>query len=143
MDYIFPLIEKKLAQLEKEHPNQKVFNLGVGDVCLPLAPTVAKAICDATVEMTEKPRGYGPCGGYPFLKEAICTHDYAPFGISPDEIFISDGANTDVSSIQELFPNEAIAAVTDPTYPVYRNATLLAGKKGPHHSAERRRGIYS
>ncbi|MDN3506929.1 MAG: LL-diaminopimelate aminotransferase [Simkaniaceae bacterium] len=127
--YIFPIIEKKLAELQKEHPNQKILNLGIGDVCLPLAPKVAEAICEATREMTESPRGYGPCGGYDFLKDAICEHEYASFGITPSEIFISDGANSDSSCLQELFADDCKVIVTDPTYPVYRDANLIAGKK--------------
>jgi len=125
--YIFPIIEKKLAELEKEHPNQKVYNLGIGDVSLPLAPKVADAICAATREMTDKPRGYGPCGGYDFLKKAIQKHEYPQFEL--DEIFISDGANTDASSIQELFQEKSSVVITDPTYPVYRDACLIGGKE--------------
>ena len=127
--YIFPIIEKKLTQLQKEHPNQKVHNLGVGDVSLPLAPKVAEAICAAVQEMTLESRGYGPCGGYDFLKEAICENEYAQFGVTADEIFVSDGANADASCIQELFDEKSIVAITDPTYPVYRDANLIAGKK--------------
>ncbi len=127
--YIFPIIENKLAELQKDHPNQKIYNLGVGDVSLPLAPKVAEAICAATQEMTREARGYGPCGGYDFLKEAICKNEYVQFGISPDEIFISDGANADISCLQDLFGENASVAIPEPSYPVYRDATLLSGKK--------------
>ena len=127
--YIFPIIERKLAEVQKAHPNQKVLNLGIGDIALPLSPVVAKAICSATMEMTEQPRGYGPCGGYAFLKEAIWKNEYATFGIETDEIFISDGANPDASSIQEIISDGATVLVTDPSYPVYRDANLIAGKK--------------
>jgi len=126
--YIFPIIERKLAELQKAHPNQRILNLGVGDISVPLSKTIADAICRATLEMTETPRGYGPCGGYPFLKEAICQNEYAPFGIEEEEIFISDGANPDASSIQEIFNKSTTVLVTDPSYPVYRDANLLAGK---------------
>lgn len=126
--YIFPIIEKKLNLLQKEHPNQKIYNLGVGDVSLPLLPEVAKAMTNAILEMTQEPRGYGPCGGYDFLKEAIWKNEYQNYSIDCEEIFISDGANTDVSSLQELFDNSITVLITDPTYPVYRDANLLAGK---------------
>ncbi len=126
--YIFPVIEKKLLCLQEEHPNQKVLNLGIGDVCLPLAPKIAEAIKEAVDEMVIKPRGYGPCGGYPFLKEAICKNEYAEYGLTSDEVFISDGANSDAAMLQDLFAAETVVAITDPTYPVYRDATLLSGK---------------
>lgn len=126
--YIFPIIERKLAELQKDHPNQRILNLGVGDISLPLSKTIANAICQATLEMTETPRGYGPCEGYLFLREAICQNEYVPFGIQADEIFVSDGTNPDASSIQEIFDDSTTVLVTDPTYPVYRDANLIAGK---------------
>ena len=50
-EYVFPIIERKLAEAREKHPNLSVVNLGVGDIALPLVPSVAKAICDATQEM--------------------------------------------------------------------------------------------
>lgn len=127
-DYIFPVIEKKLEELKQQEPHLKIHNLGVGDVALPLAPKIAEAICLAAQEMSKKVRGYGPSGGYPFLREAICASEYSSFGIEPEEIFISDGANTDTAYIQEIFDEKTPILVTDPTYPVYRDTTLLNGK---------------
>jgi LL-diaminopimelate aminotransferase len=49
-EYIFPIIEDKLAHLQKNFPHATSINLGVGDISLPLAPSIAKAICDATQE---------------------------------------------------------------------------------------------
>ena len=88
-EYVFPIIERKLAEAREKHPHLSVVNLGVGDIALPLVPSVAKAICDATHEMTTPAgmRGYGPSEGYSFLKEAISKTSYAGCNISPDEIF--------------------------------------------------------
>lgn len=129
-EYIFPIIEKKLAELKEKHPGVKVLNLGVGDVCLPLAPTIAQAICNAVSEMTtpEGMRGYGPSEGYLFLREAIAKNLFSHVGIRADEIFISDGANTDTSNIQELFSMRCIIGITDPTYPVYLDTNIMAGR---------------
>lgn len=139
--YIFSVIEKKLAEAQKAQPNQKVFNLGVGDIALPLSPTIAKAICNATMEMANNPRGYGPSGGYPFLKNVICENEYALFGITQDEIFISNGANPDASSIQEIFAKDTTILVTDPSYPVYREASLISGKKTTSLSLQENEGF--
>lgn len=127
--YIFPVIEKKVAQLEKEHPNQKVLNLGIGDVGLPLAPLIAGAIQEAVKEMAERPIGYGPGEGLSFLRKTIHEHEYARFGIEEDEIFISSGAGPDCATILGLFDPNAVVAMADPTYPAYRDATIMSGRK--------------
>jgi LL-diaminopimelate aminotransferase len=128
--YIFPIIDQKLADLKKQKPDVEVVNLGVGDIALPLAPSIAKAIADAALEMTtvEGMRGYGPSEGYPFLRETIAEHHYAPYGIGPDEIFVSDGAGSDVANIQEMFSLNSVVGVPDPTYPVYLDTNLMAGR---------------
>lgn len=126
--YIFSIIKKKLTYLHESNPDQKVLNLSIGDVSLPLAPAIAQAIKSAITEMCENPRGYGPCGGYPFLKGAICKNEYAQYGLSAEEIFVSDGANTDTALIQELFSPDSTVAITDPAYPVYRDTAILSEK---------------
>jgi LL-diaminopimelate aminotransferase len=126
-EYIFPIIEQKLAELEGK---VSLINLGIGDISLPLAPSVAQAIQGAVQEMTtsEGKRGYGPSEGYLFLREAIARHAYAHVGIAPDEIFISDGANTDTANIQEIFSSSVRLGIADPTYPVYLDTNIMAGR---------------
>jgi LL-diaminopimelate aminotransferase len=130
-EYIFPIIDQKLAELKKAHPDVKVINFGVGDIALPLAPTIAKAINRAVEEMTQKEgmKGYGPHNGYAFLREAIASNEFSHLGISADEIFISDGANSDTVNILELFSGSSIVGITDPTYPAYLDSTIISGKK--------------
>ncbi len=130
-EYIFPIIDEKLAELKSRFPNAEIVNLGVGDIALPLAPSIVQAICHATQEMgtPEGLKGYGPSNGYLFLREAIAKNEFTHLDLSPDEIFISDGANSDTVHIQELFCQSSIVAVTDPTYPAYLDSNLLAGKK--------------
>ena len=72
-EYIFPIIEKKLEELQRAHPQASIINLGIGDVAKPLAPSLVKALCQATEEMgkMESIRGYGPSEGYFFLREAL------------------------------------------------------------------------
>ncbi|MBS0607242.1 MAG: LL-diaminopimelate aminotransferase [Parachlamydiales bacterium] len=130
-EYIFPIIDDKLAELKRDFPHAEVVNLGVGDIALPLAPAIVKAICDATCEMgtEEGIKGYGPSCGYPFLREAIAKNEFAHLGISAEEIFISDGTNSDTVNIQELFCPSVTVGIADPTYPAYLDTCLLAGKK--------------
>lgn len=126
--YLFSLIEEKLEAARQSFPHEEILNLGIGDVSLPLLPEIAVAIQEAAFEMTRVARGYGPSAGYAFLREAICKHEYAPYGMTPDEVFISDGTNNDAGAIQELFSERTTVAISDPTYPVYRDANLIAGK---------------
>ena len=134
-EYIFPIIEQKLAALKKNLPDVQVINFGIGDIALPLAPTIAKAISKGVEEMTTKlgMRGYGPHNGYAFLREAIATNEFAHLGISADEIFVSDGANSDTVNILDLFSKSSSVGFTDPTYPAYLDSTLIHGFKKTLH----------
>ena len=129
-EYIFPVIEQKLADLKKRFPKATILNLGIGDIAQPLVPSIVKAICLATKEMGEESslRGYGPSEGYDFLRKAIAKNEFAHLGIDASEIFISDGANSDTANIQELFDVDNTIAITDPTYPVYLDTNVMAGR---------------
>jgi len=130
-EYIFPIIEKKLFELREENPHADIVNVGIGDVALPLAPSVGAAITTAVNEMTlqESIRGYGPSEGYSFLRKAIAEGDYKDLPVQWEEIFISDGINTDIANITELFHPKSTVAIPDPTYPVYLDSNLIAGRK--------------
>lgn len=140
-NYLFPEIEKRLEALKKKFPNAPILNLGIGDITAPLFPPVIDALTTASKEMGEKKtfRGYGPSEGYLFLREAIAKTDYS--GISPDEIFISDGANSDIANLQEIFSPENRVAVPDPSYPVYVDINVMAGRTRPLLKTGRYGGI--
>lgn len=121
---IFPVIEQKL----KEFKGNDLINLGIGDVALPLAFDVAQAVSAAMVEMSQKPIGYGPAEGYLFLRRALLD-EYSNYNIGVDEIFISDGINTDLANIADLFDPTCKVATIDPGYPVFGDSSLLAGKQ--------------
>lgn len=133
-NYLFADIDRKVADFKDSHPDARVISLGVGDVTRPLVPAVIEALHEAVDEMghSETFHGYGPYGGYSFLRELIAEWDYKSRGVtvSPDEIFVSDGAKSDVGNFQELFSPDSIVAVTDPVYPVYVDSNVLAGRAG-------------
>ncbi len=141
-DYLFPQIEKRLEAMKQKQPEASFLNLGVGDVTLPLFPNVIEALLEASQEMGEKTtfRGYGPSEGYLFLRKAIAEYDYHK-KFSPDEIFISDGANTDLANLQEIFSLENKVAVIDPAYPVYVETNVMAGRTRPLLKTGRHGGI--
>jgi LL-diaminopimelate aminotransferase len=130
-EYIYPIIDQKLAELKKELPRAKILNFGVGDIALPLVPSIAKAIIRGVEEMMteEGMRGYGPHNGYPFLREAIVKNEFAELGIATDEIFVSDGTNSDTVNILDLFHLSSVVGVANPTYPAYLDSTILSGRK--------------
>ncbi len=134
--YLFAEIAKRVRDHEAAHPGSPLIRMGIGDVTLPLAGAVAKALAEAAMDMTtpEGFHGYGPEGGYRFLKELILRHDYAARGVhlEEDELFITDGAKTDTAALQELFAPDALIAVTDPVYPVYVDANAMAGRLGAY-----------
>ncbi len=130
--YLFSTIGKKVAAYKEHHPEKKLISLGIGDVSQPLVPAVIEALHKAVDEMGQQStfRGYGPEQGYAFLREAVAKHDYQDhqIGINPDEIFISDGAKSDVANFQELFSADTKVALQDPVYPVYLDTNVMAGR---------------
>jgi LL-diaminopimelate aminotransferase len=111
-----------------------VISLGIGDVSQPLVPAVVEALHAAAGEMgqAETFRGYGPEQGYAFLREAILKGDYLSRNIDlqADEIFVSDGAKSDVANFQELFSADTKVALQNPVYPVYLDTNVMAGRTG-------------
>jgi len=130
--YLFSQIAAKVAEFSKAHPDKKIIKMGIGDVTLPLAPSVIAALKKAVEEMGVKEtfRGYGPEQGYDFLHKALVKY-YAKHGVTLDstEIFISDGAKSDCGNITDIFSDENVILVPDPVYPVYLDTNIMRGRK--------------
>lgn len=95
--YLFPEIGRRVKAYSEAHPSEKIIRLGIGDVTLPLAPSIVNAMVDAAKEMGSPAgfHGYGPEQGYGFLIQKIIEHDYTKRGvkIDEDEVFVSDGSD--------------------------------------------------
>ncbi len=132
--YLFSDIAKRVAAFQKANSDKEIIRLGIGDVTKALPPACIAAFHRAVDEMAQDSsfRGYGPEQGYVFLRETIAENDFHARGaeISPDEIFISDGAKCDTGNIQELFSTDARVAIPDPVYPVYLDTNVMAGRTG-------------
>ncbi|AHF08157.1 LL-diaminopimelate aminotransferase [Desulfitobacterium metallireducens] len=132
--YLFSEIARRVNQFKEENPMADIIRLGIGDVTRPLPTAVVEAMKKAVDEMgqAETFRGYGPEQGYEFLSQTIIDNDFTPRGVklSPDEVFISDGAKSDTANFQELFGVNNTIAVTDPVYPVYVDTNVMAGRTG-------------
>ncbi|MCM1244758.1 MAG: LL-diaminopimelate aminotransferase [Roseburia sp.] len=134
--YLFSTIAKKVNAYTEANPDKKVIRLGIGDVTLPLAPAVIKALHSAVDEMADAAtfKGYAPDLGYEFLRSAIVENDYKARGveIAIDEIFVSDGAKSDSGNIGDIFAKNNKIAVCDPVYPVYVDTNAMAGRTGEY-----------
>lgn len=144
--YLFSTIAKKVAAYKEAHPEKTVISLGIGDVSSPLVPAVVEALHRACDEMGQREtfKGYGPEQGYEFLRQAIAQGDYLSRGIdiSADEIFVSDGAKSDVANFQELFSQNVKVALQDPVYPVYLDTNVMAGRSGAYQNGRYEGIIY-
>ncbi|HIS68447.1 MAG TPA: LL-diaminopimelate aminotransferase [Candidatus Gallacutalibacter stercoravium] len=129
--YLFSNIAHRVSTYQKENPAADIIRLGIGDVTLPLCPAVIEAMHQAVDEMGKQDtfHGYGPEQGYSFLKQALLGY-YAGRGIvlEEDEVFISDGAKSDLGNILDLFSPDNTVLIPDPVYPVYVDTNLMAGR---------------
>jgi len=130
--YLFSTIAKKVSDFASNNPETEIIKLGIGDVTLPLCKAVIDAMHSAVDEMGRKEtfKGYGPEQGYDFLKSAIQNY-YKKHNVSLElnEIFISDGAKSDLGNILDLFDRDNTVLVPDPVYPVYVDTNVMAGRK--------------
>ena len=130
--YLFSTVAKKVNEYKASHPDADVIKLGIGDVTLPLCGAVVEALKKAADEMgsADTFRGYGPEQGYEFVKAAIAKH-YSGFGVdlNDDEIFISDGAKSDLGNILDILGNDNTVLIPNPVYPVYVDTNIMDGRK--------------
>ena len=129
--YLFSTIAKKIKAYQASHTDADIIRLGIGDVTLPLAPAVVEAMKKAADEMGVKEtfRGYGPEPGYEFLRDAIAKY-YASKGVrvSAGEIYVSDGAKSDLGNILDIFDADNKVLIPDPVYPAYVDTNVMAGR---------------
>lgn len=142
--YLFSTIARKIADYSKEHPEATIIRLGIGDVAGPLCPTVRNALEAGAAEqgVKESFHGYGPEQGYDFLRDAVQGY-YASFGVAlqREDIFISDGAKSDLANILDLFDADNTVLIPDPVYPVYQDTNVMAGRRIVYMNANRDNGF--
>ena len=133
--YLFSEVARRLREFSGAHPEEHVIRMDIGDVSLPLPEVVVGAMSEAVMEMGSAAgfHGYGPEQGYKFLRGAIARYDYNDRGIhsiDEDDIFISDGAKSDLANLGNLFGQNVRVGVPDPVYPVYVDSNVLSGRGG-------------
>lgn len=130
-NYLFSEISARVERFRAERGDLEVISLGIGDVSLPLSPTVAREMARACTELGTARgfHGYGDTQGEVALREAIARY-YTLKGVRLDlaEIFISDGAKSDLGNLNDLLgDNETL--IFDPVYPVYLDASIISGRR--------------
>lgn len=132
--YLFSTVAAKLRKFREENPGVEVIRMDIGDVTLPIPEAAIHAMHEAVDDMARKAsfHGYGPEQGYDFLRNAVAENDYQARGmdITSDEIFISDGAKSDLGNLGDIYSRDSIIAVADPGYPVYVDANVIDGRGG-------------
>ena len=130
--YLFSTIAKKVNEYTAANADKKLIRMGIGDVTRPLVPAVLSAMHEAVDEMGNIGtfKGYGPEQGYSFLHDSVQAY-YKSNGVelASDEIFISDGAKSDVGNITDIFGDANVIMIPDPVYPVYVDTNIMAGRK--------------
>jgi LL-diaminopimelate aminotransferase len=129
-NYLFSEVALRVEQQRKEGSNQKIISLGIGDLTRPLAPCVAEKMSRTAKSMGTKEgfSGYGDIRGTPALRRAVAEY-YTRRNVvlNENEIFINDGAKSDLANLLELF-GDAEIVICDPVYPVYFDSAVMSGK---------------
>ncbi len=125
--YLFAQIDAKIAEARAKGID--IISLGIGDPDTPTIPTVIEAMHKAIDDA--KTHDYPPYNGTKDFREASCDWMKERFGVELD---------ADTEMLANIGSKEAIAHVffayvdcgdytlcPDPGYPVYQNATILAG----------------
>ena len=143
--YPFSTVAQKVNAFAAAHPEKEIIRLGIGDVTKPLCPAVIERMHQAVDEMGDAAtfRGYGPEQGYDFLRQAIAQYyrTTANVQLEDNEIFVSDGAKSDIGNILDLFSVDNTVLIPDPVYPVYVDTNTMAGRKILYANATEENGF--
>lgn len=142
--YLFYNIGQKTDAYMKAHPDAHLLRLGIGDVTLPLAGEVIKALHGAVDDQSEKNTfsGYMPeCGADYFLSAVNGYYRGRGVDLYDDEIFVSSGASDELGDILDLFDQDNTALIMEPAYPAYVDANVMAGHRIVHMPSGKENGF--
>ena len=130
--YLFFGISKKVEAYRAAHPELPLYRLGIGDVSRPLCDEAIKALHAAVDDQADARtfHGYTPECGIPEFRRAVAGY-YARRGVQldPEEVFVSSGASDELGDILDLFEASSAALITQPAYPAYIDASVMAGRQ--------------
>ncbi|TMX00262.1 hypothetical protein EJD97_001127 [Solanum chilense] len=130
--YLFPEIARRRSAHMLKHPDAQIISLGIGDTTEPIPEVITSAMAKRAHELSTLNgySGYGAEQGEKQLRASIASTYYANVGLEEDEIFVSDGAKSDISRLQVLFGSNVSMAVQDPSYPAYVDSSVIMGQTG-------------
>ncbi|KAK9007832.1 hypothetical protein V6N11_074748 [Hibiscus sabdariffa] len=131
-NYLFPEISKRELQHLEKYPNAKVISLGIGDTTEPIPEQISLSMANYAhaLSTAEGYRGYGAEQGNQVLRKAIAETFYKDVAIKDTEVFVSDGAQCDISRLQLLLGSKVTIAVQDPSFPAYIDSSVIIGQAG-------------
>jgi len=131
--YLFPEIGRRRTAYLEANPEMadRIISLGIGDTTMPIPPHILSGLVNGAEKLGTKEgySGYGAEQGMGPLREKIASVLYNDL-ISPDEVFVSDGAKCDIMRVQQMFGPKVTSAVQDPSYPVYVDTSVMMGQTG-------------
>lgn len=130
--YFSAEIANRIKPFTDANPGVELFKLGIGNTTEPLVPAVLDGLRQGVEKLrkAETYTGYGDEQGDKRLRQAIADW-YGARGmrIEPSDVFVSDGSKTDCANISSIFSDDAVVAVSDPVYPVYRDSNIIGGRR--------------
>lgn len=132
--YLFTEIQQRTDAYVAQYPDKQVIRLGIGDVRGPLVSAVIEAMQRAVAEQADSRtfHGYGLEQGAEWMRRSIVDFDYRRRGIEMDidEVFVSDGAGSDLGNLSDILDSQNRVAIADPVYPAYVDVNVMAGRAG-------------
>jgi LL-diaminopimelate aminotransferase len=124
--YLFADLDRKRAALRAKGVD--VISLGIGDPDLPTPPHIVAALVEAA--RNPATHVYPPYEGTLEFRQAVAAWYLRRFGVSLDpehEVLTLIGSKEGLAHIPWVFLDPGdVALVSDPGYPVYATATLMA-----------------
>jgi len=124
--YLFAELDRKRAALRERGVD--VINIAVGDPDLPTPAHIVDALTHAAHDPAT--HVYPPYQGTPEFRQAVAGWYRHRFGVTLDpdrEVLVLIGSKEGLAHIPWVFVNPGdVALVSDPGYPVYATATVMA-----------------
>ncbi len=130
--YLFSEIASRTRKFQAAHPDRTLLKCSIGDVTRPIPSVITDEMIAAAKDMSNAAtfHGYGAEQGETFLRDAIAAY-YTKRGlqIDPDDIFISDGAKSDLGNLCDIFDADNTVLLPNPVYPVYYDTSIMSGRR--------------